>query len=805
VNELWGDVRHGLRVLARNRGPSLLAVLCLGLGIGLHTTMFAGADPWLFRPLPYAEPERLAGMRELDPRGSLRLVSSPTFFVWKDESRSFADVGAVVRSGFNLSTEAEPERIQGALVTPSLFPMLGAQPVEGRLFASKEGDPGGPPVCLIGDNLWRRRFDGRAGVIGGTLKIDGEVHTIVGRMPPGWGFPEYAEVWTPLRLDPGTRDRTRRGLDVIARLGPGQSFESARRELEALAGRVAGEHPDTSAGWRFRMTPLLEGLTPPGVRTALRLMLGAAGFVLLIACANVANLLLAQSIDRRREIATRLALGAGPWPLLRERLVESLLLALAGGALGIPLARWGTALLSGAIPVQMPFWAVMAVNPRVLAVTLVSCVLASVAAGLLPALDAASLDVKNALQDGGRASSAGMRSRRLGNALVAAELAASVVLLSGALLMVRSFRERERFDLGFKPEGALAARLTLSGVSYREASARAAFLDEVVRRAHALPGVEAAAALTSLPVNDEFGGGWSMDVLELDGLPTPAAARPSTLVLGSTAEGFAALGLAIRDGRGFHESEVASGADVAVISESVAHRFGPGQDPLGRHLRLGEGDWLRVVGVAREVREPDSVLGIDFKPQGQVYVPYLRLPFPTVIVAVRGREPAALADALRREVRALDPLLPVYEARTLVESRRRADWVARLWGQMLAWAAAVGALLACVGVYGVVARNVVRRTQEIGVRMALGAERGAVLSLVLGQGFRLSLLGVGVGMIGALVVTRALSGLLYGVSAADPATLLGSAFVLGGVALLATYFPARRATTVDPIAALRAE
>jgi len=805
MSELWSDVRHGLRVLARNRGPSLLAVLCLGLGIGLHTTMFAGADPWLFRPLPYAEPARLAGMREVDPRGSSQLVSSPTFFLWKDQSRSFADVGAVVRAGFNLSTDAEPERIPGALITTSLFPLLGVPPVEGRLFTPGEGGPGGPPVCLIGHDLWRRHFDGRAGVVGGTLKIDGEVHTIVGRMPPGWAFPEYAEVWTPLRLDPGDRDRTRRGLDVIVRLRSGQSVESARAELETLAGRVAAEHPETSAGWGFRITPLLEGLTPPGVRAALLLMLGAAGFVLLIACANVANLLLAQSIDRRREIATRLALGAGPGPLLRERLVESLLLALAGGAVGTPLAHWGTALLTGSIPVRTPFWATMAVNPRVLAATLVSCVFASVAAGLLPALEAARLDLRGALQDGGRAASAGARSRHLGNALVAAELAASVVLLSGALLMVRSFRERQRFDLGFKPEGALAARLTLSGVPYREASARAVFLDDVVRRAHALPGVEAAAALTSLPFSDEFGGGWSTDSLDVEGLATPSAARPSTLVQASTTEGFAALGIAIREGRGFHESEVAAGADVVVISESVARRFWPGQDPLGRRLRLGEGDWLRVVGVAREVREPNSILGLDRKPPGQVYVPYLRRPFSTVMVVVRGREPAALADALRREVRALDPLLPLYDVRTLVEARRRADWVARLWGQMLAWAAAVGALLACVGVYGVVARNVARRTQEIGVRMALGADRGAVLGLVLGQGLRLSLFGVGVGVLGALVLTRALAGLLYGVSAADPTTLLGSALVLGGVAVLATYFPARRATTVDPIAALRAE
>jgi putative ABC transport system permease protein len=804
LSALWGDARHGLRVLVRNRGATLLAVLCLGLGIGLVTTMFAGADPWLFRPLPYDAPGRLVALRETDPRGTQHLVSTPSFYLFQDESHAFAGVGAVVRVAFNLSTDVEPERIQGALVTASLFPMLGARPVEGRLFTAEEGRPGGPAVCLIGDDLWRRHFAGRPGVVGSTLKIDGHVTTVVGRMAPGWGFPEYAEVWTPLRLDRSDTDRRTRRLDVMARLHPGQTIPSARRELETLGRRVTSEHPETSEGWGFLVTPLLEQLSPPGIRAALKLILAAAGFVLLIACANVANLLLTQGIDRRREIATRLALGAGPGSLLRERLVESLLLAATGGLVGIPLARWGTVVLAGAMPVRMPFWSTMALNPRVLATTVASCVLASLAAGLLPALDALHLDVRSALTEGGRASSAGARSRRLGSVLVAAELSAAVVLSCGAWLMVRSFRERQRFDVGFVSEGALSARLTL-GEPYREPADRAVFLEEVLRRARSLPGVEAAAALTSLPFSDELGGGWATDTIEVDGFATPLAARPSIVVQGSTAQGFAALGIAIREGRGFTESETDAGADVAVISEGAAHRFWPGQDPRGRRFRLGDGDWLRVVGVAREVREPSSILGLDLKPPGQVYVPYLRRPSTTIVLVARGRDPEALVGALRQQIRLLDPLLPVYDARTLAEARRRADWVARLWGQLLGWAAVIGALLACVGVYGVVARNVARRTQEIGVRMAMGADRRAVLGLVLGQGLRFSLVGVGAGVLGALLVNRALSGLLYGVSATDPLTLIGSALGLVGVAALATYVPARRATAVNLVTALRAE
>ncbi|HVQ30923.1 MAG TPA: ABC transporter permease, partial [Vicinamibacteria bacterium] len=334
MGQLWAEIRHGLRVLVRHWGSSLLAILCLGLGIGLQTTMFASGDPWLFRPLPYAQPDRLAAVREIDPQGSARLASTPSFFAWRDEGKAFAELGAFLRFEFNLSTDDEPERIAGARITASLFPLLGAKPARGRGFTEEEDRPGGPAVCLISHEMWQGRFASRAGVLGETLKIDGEVHTVVGVMPAGWAFPEYAEVWTPFRLERGDQNREERQLDVIARLQPAASIESAQGELEALASHVAAEHPESSAGWSFRAIPLLDEMTPPGVRVALLLMIGAAGFVLLIACANVANILLAQGVDRRREVATRLALGAGAWQLLRQMLIETLLLAGAGGALG---------------------------------------------------------------------------------------------------------------------------------------------------------------------------------------------------------------------------------------------------------------------------------------------------------------------------------------------------------------------------------------------------------------------------------------------------------------------------------------
>jgi putative ABC transport system permease protein len=437
--------------------------------------------------------------------------------------------------------------------------------------------------------------------------------------------------------------------------------------------------------------------------------------------------------------------------------------------------------------------------------TLLSCVLASVAAGLLPALEAARLDVRGALQDGGRSGTPGARSRRLGNFLVGAELAASVVLLSGAVLMIRSFHARQAFDLGIRPDGVLSARLTLSGERYREPSARWSLLDELVRRAGTLPGAERAAVVSSLLVSDELGGGWSSSSFEVDGQPVPEAKRSSTLVQAASADGFAVLGIEIRQGRGFQESEVAGAADVAVVSEALARRFWPASDALGGRLRLGDGDWLRVVGVAADLREPSSILGLGDKPALQVYVPYTRRPSANVILLVRGGGEQALAGAVREEVRRLDPLLPLYEVRTLSEGRQRADWVARLWGQMLAWAAGSGALLACAGVFGVVSRNVARRTHEIGVRMALGANRRSILGLVLGQGLRIALAGVLTGIAGALLVTRTLAALLHGVSPTDAVSLLASPFALLTVALAATALSARRATAVDPMIALRCE
>jgi putative ABC transport system permease protein len=810
MRELWHDVRHGARVLIHHRGTFVLAALCLGLGVGINTTMFASADPWLFRSLPYTEPERLATVREVRGSDAASELSTPSFLEWSRASRAFSAWGAFVRVGYNLSTAEEPERVQGATITASLFPMLGARPVVGRPFQAEEDDTGAGRVCLISHALAQRRFTQVELAVGRTLTIDGQDHTIVGVMPRGWAFPEYAEIWKPLSLaatEPGdaASDRTRRRLDVIARLRPEASFEAAEAELDAAARRAAREHPESNAGWGARVRPLAEDMTPPGVRVALVLMLVATGFVLLIACANVATLLLAQALDRRREIATRIALGAGPGRLIRQLLAESLLLSFAGGVLGIGLAVYGMDFMASLTPVRLPFWATTGINLRVLAATLASCVVASIAFGLLPALEAARIDVRSSLQEGGRGSSVGARTRRLGERLVATELALALVLASGAGIMLRSFWERQRAPLGFELRNALVARVSLSGERYRNPAARAAFVDAALRRVSSVPGVEAVAATTALPMSDELGSGWAAVAFEVEGTPLPPVERPTALYASATAHLLRALGLPLVKGRTFRESEIADAAPVALVNEDLARRFWPQADAVGRRLRLADGAWLSIIGVVGDTREPSSILGFGAKPSGQIYLPYTRDAGDTLALVVRGPQRPGLAQAVMAAVGGADRALPVYGVRTLEEARRLADWVAAMWGQLLAWAAGGGVLLTCTGIYGVVSRGVARRSHEIGVRMALGADRRAVVGLVLRQGMRLGLIGIAAGVVGSLLLMRALSGLIYGVSPYDPPTLACAALALAGLTLLATYGPALRATRVDPMRALRSE
>jgi predicted permease len=797
-------LRHAARMLARFRGTTLLAITCLALGIGIVATMFASADPWLFRPLPYAQPERLVVLRELSPRGRPNLVSVPLYEELGAERRAIATIGAVVRTAFNLSTEQEPERVRGAAITASMPVVLGVAPIAGRTFTADEDRPGAPRVCVIGADLARRRFGVEGAALGRTLRLDGEVHTVVGVMPGGWRFPEYAEVWTPLRLPAGDRDRRGRRLDVIARLADGVDLPRAAERLVPVARRAATLDPEAAAGWTLRVETLAGTLTPPGVRVALHLMLAAAVLVLLIAASNVANLLLALAIERRREMATRLALGATPRRLVGQMLAESLLLACGGGVAGLGLAAWGADAMSGGFGAQPPFWADMHLTWRVALVTVAAGALAAVVSSVLPALAALRGDVREALQENGRTVSAGVRTRRLATLVAGTELAVAVVLLTGALLLLRSYANRQALDPGFDPEHALATRVSLSGPRYAAPADRMAFLRAILGDIKAQSGIDHAAAVRSLPFTEMVGGGWLATAFEVEGDFVEPSRRPLAVFNAGTATMLETLGIPLVRGRSFLEAEVETAARVALVSQRTADRFWNG-DAIGRRLRFEGEEWLTIVGITGDVHEPASVLGLVEKPEWQVYIPYTLDPSPEPMVVVRGPAAEASAETLRRIIRARDPQLPLYDVTTMRSARYRADWVARLWGNLLACGALVGALLACAGVYGVVARGVARRRQEFGVRMALGAAGPQVIGLVMAGGMKVAIISVAAGAAGALAFSRVLSSLLFGVSPWDPVVFASSTMTLLALALIATYLPARRATRITPSQALRAE
>jgi putative ABC transport system permease protein len=780
----------------------------MGLGIGVCATLFASANPWLFRPLPYAQPERLMALRETLPQASegtrTEHLSAPDYLDWTSRSRSFEAFGAFERNESNLSTEEQPERVPGARITATLFPLLGKEAVVGRGLRADEDRPGGPPVAVLGHGLWRRLFDGDPGAMGKTIKLDGIPHTVVGVMPPGWAFPEYAEVWTPLRLGPGGQDRGVHRLDVLARLGAGVTVDQARADLRTIAADLEREHPDTNRGRGASVSPLLEDQAPPGVAAALRLLVGAGLFVQLIACANVANLLLARAASRRKETAVQLALGASRGRLLRRSLAEALLISAAGAGLGLLLASWGATMTFGAIPIRPPFWAEFGLDGRVVLFTVAVAVLSALLVSLGPAIQAGKAGIVDDLKEGARTVAGGPRGR-LGSVLVVAELGLSLVLLVGATLLVKSFIHRYDVGAGFDTKGVLTARIALSGEDYADKTKRAVFLEELVRRLRDRPLVAEVGISNGLPFPDPLYGGWWSRSLEVEGEPVESDRRPMATYATATSGYLRSLALPVVAGRLWSAEEEAEGRRVVLVSDGLAGRLWSG-DAIGRRLRFPNGEWLEVVGVVKETRDAGDVLGVGARPAGQVYVPYRQDPWTAVSLVVRtAADPKGLAAAMREEVRALDPTLPLHSVLTLDEVRSRAIWVPRLWGRMLAAVAAFALLLAALGVYGVVSYAVSQRTHELGVRAAIGAARGDVLRLVLGQGLRLALGAAAAGLLGAVALSGALSGLLYGVDALDPVILLGSASLLTLVAVVASFGPAWRATRLDPLAALRSE
>lgn len=802
MEELLQDLRFAFRFLLRNKRSTSIAVLCLATGIAMTTATFSAVNPWVFRALPWNEPEELVYvaevLREL-PEAEAG-VSGPNYRDWVRESRAFKEIGAFERTNFGLSADDGPERVRGARVSAGLFPLFDEAPILGRVFSADEDLEGRTDVVILGYALWQDRFAADQEILGRTILVDGRAREVVGVMREGFGFPEWAKAWVPLGLPLDDAMRSERRLEVAARLRDGMTLDQAQADMDRVSRELEARHPLHNAGWEAKVRDYRDRLSPAGVRVGLTIQLFAAIFVLLIACANAANILLAQSASRQREIALRTALGATRARIVRQLLTESLLIALVSGGIGVLLAPSVTAALLSVAPVEPPYWVFMGTDYQVLAFAFGVCMLTGLAFGLAPALRASRVDLMGVLKEGGRSATRGFRSSRLAQGLVAAELAMAIVLLIGATLLIRSYLAMSDTDMGYDGDGVLTWAVSLTSVAYPDADSRTRFVREALRRIEAIPGVEAVGASNHLPAQDEL----SMRSFEVEGQPVERAQRPSAGWFPVTAGYLDTFRIELREGRAPRPDEVEAAREVAVVSESMAQRFWPGESALGRRLRFGDEPWLRVIGVTRDLSRPFEVAGVEGQPRWQVFVPFDRGVPERVSFALRvWGDPAAVAPAVRAEFSAIDPSLPVYAMLSMDEVLLRLIWVSRLWGIMFGVFAVFALLLSSVGLYGVVSYGVAQRTHEVGVRMALGARPRDVLHLVMRQGLRATAMGAGAGLCIAVALGWVLSSLLFGVQTRDPLTFLGTTALLATVALLATFFPALRATRVDPAVALR--
>jgi putative ABC transport system permease protein len=812
LETLWQDIKFGARQLRKSRGFTLVAVLTLAVGIGANTAIFSVVEAVLLRQLPYQDADRLVVLWENNRMRARphNVVNQGNFLDWREQSKSFEGMAAFADQRLGLTGGGEPEEVAAQATTPNLFELLGARPELGRTLTEGDGEAGREEVAVISHGLWRRRFGGGADAVGKTLTLDGRGVTVVGVMPPDfkWFIKENstggkpADVWVPLALAP-QQGAARRGryLSTVARLRPGVTVEQGQAEMDAVAARLVAEYPNFGKGWGVSVVPLRDQLAGE-IRPALLVILGAVGFVLLIACVNVANLLMARAAGRRKEMALRAALGAGRLRIVRQLLTESLLLALTGGALGLLLSYWCVGALVALSPPNLIGAGAVGINMTVLLFTLSVSLLTGVAFGLAPAFEASRLNLNVSLRESGRGSVGVGRAGRVRSVLVVAEIGLALVLLVGAGLMVRSFMRLQAVNPGFDAGNLLTMRVMLPQTKYPEAVGQLQFFRRATERVGALPGVRSVSAVSALPFAD-LGAATSFTV---EGRPAPAAGeRLTTDVRVADENYFRTMNIPVVKGRTFTEQEAVEDRRVAVVNEALARKYFAGEDAVGKRILVNmssEPVPTEIVGVVGDARYDK----LDGELRPMVYWTPPRLTYPTMTLVVRtSGDPESLSQPAVREIQALDKDQPVADVRTM--ESWVADSTARArFGTLLLGAFAVAALvLASVGIYGVISYSVTQRGNEIGVRMALGAQARDVLRMVVGQGMRLVVFGVVLGLVGALALTRVMSGLLYGVAATDPATFAANALLLAAVSLVACYIPARRATRVDPLTALRHE
>jgi len=809
-DEMIQDLRFGLRMLLKSKGFTAVAVLTLALGIGANAAIFSVVNAVLLRPLPYPESDRLVSLTELSPQSERNFITYPNLLDWRAQNHVFEQIAVFRQMNFTLTGNGEPERVIGGQVSAELFPALRVGAALGRTFLTEEDKPGGNPVALLSHSLWRRRFGADPNLIGQSVMLNGMSCQVAGVMPADFQFPNRVELWTPLGQtlsDPDWMHRGNgQGIYGVARLKPGVTLAQAKAEMETIALRLEQQYPATNQGRRVSVVPLLEE-TVGEIRRALMVLLGAVGFVLLIACANIANLLLARAATRQKEMAIRLALGAGRWRLLRQLLVESVLLALLGGGLGLWLASRGVALIVATNPTgpnAIPRAQEIGLDWQVVIFTAAISILTGLLFGIAPAWQASRPALNESLKDSNRGATSGPGRRRFRGALVSAEVALSLVLLIGAGLMFRSFYHLQRVDPGFQADHLLTLRLALPQSKYSTNQQIVNFYQQLFERLKALPGVQSVGVATWMP----FVGGGAISSLIFEGQPEPKPGEaPLADISFVTPDYFRLMGMTLQRGRAFTEQDNQNAPPVIIIDESSAQRHWPNADPIGKRIRIGHlnpnAPWLTVVGVVKRVKmyrlERESN-------RAQVYRPFLDSPWPTTTIGVRSAvDPTSLTAAVRQQVLALDRDLPVFNVRTMEQAMANSVASNRLNTLLLGIFAAVAFILAAVGIYGVMSYSVAQRAHEIGIRMALGARSLDVLKLVVGQGMALTLIGTGLGLAEAFALTRFMKTLLFGVSATDPWTFAAVALLLSGVALLACYLPARRATKVDPLATLRHE
>jgi predicted permease len=813
IETLLQDIRYGARVLAKHKGFTAIAVLTLALGIGANTAIFSVVNELLLRPLPFPEADRLVMLWEVSPEGRHQNTTSRANFMgWRDQSTVFEGMAAFSDQRLNLTGEGEPEEVSVQLATPELFRVLGVEPIIGRGLAQEDARPGAPDVAVLSYGIWKRRFGGDPRVIGKPITLNGQPVTVVGILPAGFqwhirsrsGTGRPAEIWSVLSMPATGAGLRGRFLSVVARLKRGVTLEQATTEMKTIEARLAQDSPDYNTGYGTEVVPLREQFVGK-VRPALWILLGAVGFVLLIACANVANLLLARAAAREKEIALRAALGARRMRIIRQLLTESVLLAILGSLVGLGLAWWGIHALVAISPRDLVNMQGVGLNLQVLALTMVVSLLTGIIFGLAPALEATRLNLNDALKEGGKgAEGQSSRSRRLRSVLVITEVALALVLLVSAGLLVKSFGRLRKIDTGFNPENVLTMVVRLpGGGKYKEDAQFVAFFRQAMERIRALPGVRNAGMVNFLPL---YGGLGSATGFTIEGRPEPPPGQgPGTNVRASDSNYFNAMGIPLLRGRNFSDREESEPRPVVIISESLARQYFPGEDPLGKRISVEMFDKptpTEIIGIVGDVRY-DSLTD---QAEPTVYFPHplLTYPFMTLVIRTNG-DPAAIAPAVEREVRALDPEQPVSDVRTMNQVMADTLARARFNTLLLALFAGLATLLAAVGIFGVMNYSVTLRTHEIGLRMALGAQQRQVLTLILKQGLLLTLIGIGVGLLGALALTRVMSGLLFGVGATDPTTFAAIVLLLTIVSLIACYIPARRATRVDPMIALRYE